>query len=65
MVNSIPTLDMPQSDGDGLTTCHVCSIPHIKDISVKRGRLGGISETPLLLLLGIKREWYVCMYVSV
>jgi hypothetical protein len=27
-INSIPTWDGLQSDGDGLTTCHVYSIPH-------------------------------------
>jgi hypothetical protein len=43
---------MPKDDGDGLTTCHVCSIPHSSVIMVKRGRLGRISEMPLLPFQG-------------
>jgi hypothetical protein len=45
------TCDKLQS-GDGFTTCHVCNIPHSLVILVKRGRLGGIFETPLLPLRG-------------
>jgi hypothetical protein len=45
-------------DGDGLTTCHVCVIycslqgtfVLLVVLLVKRRRLGGISEMPLLLL---------------
>jgi hypothetical protein len=38
----------------------VCSIPHSLAISVRRGRIGGISETPLLFLWN--QAWVVCMY---
>jgi hypothetical protein len=53
----------PEIDCDGLTTCHVCSIYHSLVILVKRGRLGGISEMPLLPLRGLSVSGDVCMYV--
>jgi hypothetical protein len=52
MINSIPTRDGLQSNSDGLTICHVCSIPHSYVILVKNRCLGGKSETPLLPLRG-------------
>jgi hypothetical protein len=45
-------------DGDGLTTCHVCSFPHSSEILARRGRFGGISEMP-------ERESYVCIVVLI
>jgi hypothetical protein len=46
-INSTYNLDRLQSD-DGLTTCHAYSISFSKVILVKRGRLRGVSEMPLL-----------------
>jgi hypothetical protein len=43
-INSIPTWDRLQSDGDGLTTCYACSIPPVSEEY--------LSETPLLNLWG-------------
>jgi hypothetical protein len=37
---------MLQLNGDGLITCHVCSIPHDQVILVKRLYLGGIPSLP-------------------
>jgi hypothetical protein len=51
-IKSIYTWDRLRSDGDGLTTCHVCSITHSYMILVKRERLGGVSETALLPFRG-------------
>jgi hypothetical protein len=43
----------PEIDYDGLTTYHVCSIPH--------RCLTDAFATPS----GIKREWYVCIYLRI
>jgi hypothetical protein len=47
------TAPTPEIDCDGLTTGHVCSIPHSSVILVKRGRFGRISEMSLLPLRGL------------
>jgi hypothetical protein len=41
-----------QSEDDGLTNSHVCSIRHSEVILVTCGRLGEIFEMPLLPLRG-------------
>jgi hypothetical protein len=46
------TLERLQPDGDRFTTYHVCSIPHRLVILVKRERLRGILDMPLLPLRG-------------
>jgi hypothetical protein len=65
MTNRTHTQDILRSYGDGLTTSPVCSISHSKDVLVRRGRLDGLSEMPLLPLLGINCERYVCVYVFI
>jgi hypothetical protein len=51
-----------RSDGDSFTTCHVCSIliNNFGNAWASRKNILDASATPS----GIKREWYVCMYVE-
>jgi hypothetical protein len=58
-INSTYACDRLRSDVDGLTTCHICSIPHSSVIMVKRGRFGEVLEMPLLPF----RNKAICMYV--
>jgi hypothetical protein len=47
-------------DGDGLTTCHVCSVSHswiVLVVRASRRNYWDVSATPS----GIKREGYVCV----
>jgi hypothetical protein len=50
------TWDRLRSDGDELTTCHVCSIPHFGKTSTSRRNIWDVTSTPS----GKLREWYVC-----
>jgi hypothetical protein len=55
----------PEIDGNGLTTYHVCSIPHSYVILVKRGRLEGMSNMPVLPIRGYSVSgMYVCVNIT-